>query len=261
MMLTDFLKNPSGKGDVGSNSKIIAATLDSKYEKLMKEKGKKITCKVYKVLTKEIYYFHLIIPTETERDNTYDVVIELSDLEGRCKNDSSIVKYDARFFSNAPSFAYTYAKVFRDNDLLVTDLIGKFEDEQVSQDPVVRNRYGIVGYDKYLYFGVKYIYESRMLSKLTIGYQAIRYSKTLFVPQIRSMTTIMKEYRIAEGKLKKRFKKDKPDKSSSDSSKVRTSQQGDAGIYQVEKTTPKGKVKPASKTISKKKTVAKLKKK
>ena len=254
MILADFLSNPSGKGDVGANSKAIATMLDSKYDKLMKEKGKKITCKIYKVLAKEIYYFHLVIPTETERDNSYDVVIELSDLEGQRKGDTSIVKYNARFFSNAPSFAYTYAKVYKNNDLLVKDLEGKFEPEQLSQHPDTRNRYGIVGYDKYLYYGVKYIYESRMLSKLTIGYQSVRYSKTLVVPQIRSIATIMKEYRIAEGKLKDKHRKRQstgPSKSSSDSSKIKTSHSGDSGVHHIEKVSPKSKVVPKKKATTK----------
>ena len=254
MILADFLSNPSGKGDVGANAKVIATMLDSKYEKLMKEKGKKITCNVYKVLTKETYYFHLVIPTETERDNTYDVVIELSDLEGQRKGDVSVVRYNARFFSNAPSFAYTYAKVYKDNDLLVKDLEGKFEPEQLSQDPDTRNRYGIVGYDKYLYYGVKYIYESKMLNKLTIGYQSIRYSKRLVVPKIRSVATIMKEYKIAEGKLKdkQRKKLTGPSKSSSDSSKIKTSHSGDmSGVHHVEKVSPKGKIAPNKKVATK----------
>ena len=253
MILADFLSNPAGKGDIGSNAKTMAAMLDSKYDKLMKEKGKDISCKIYKVLTKEIYYFHLVIPTETERDNTYDVVIELSDLEGQRKGDSSIIKYNARFFSNATSFAYTYAKVYKDNDLLVKDLEGKFEPEQLSQHPDTRNRYGIVGYDKYLYYGVKYIYESKMLNKLTIGYQSIRYSKTLFVPQIRSIATIMKEYKIAEGKLKDKQKKQssKPGKSSSDSSKIKTSHSGESGVHSVQKITPNAKVTPKKKTSPK----------
>ena len=109
MTLKDFLTNPSGKGDTALNTKALTSILDSKYNKLLEKKERLIKCDIYKVLSKEIYYIHLIIPTETERDNTYDVVIELSDLEGAHKRDTSIVNYEARFFSNTPSFAYTYA--------------------------------------------------------------------------------------------------------------------------------------------------------
>lgn len=242
MTLKDFLANPSGKGDTALNTKAIASMLDGKYSKLLEKKERLIKCNIYKVLTKEVYYIHLVIPTETERDNSYDVVIQLYDSEGAHKHDLSIANYDAKFFSNAPSFAYTYAKVYRDNGLLIDNLQSKFDKQQLTGNPDVRNRYGIVGYDKYLYYGVKYILESKMLNKVTIGYRSIRYSAPVFIPQIRSVDKIMQEYHRAEQKLKKKGSKSlssKPDKSS-DNKSLR----GDAGIYKkpVTPASPKAKI-------------------
>lgn len=256
MTLKDFLTNPSGKGDTALNTKAIASILDSKYSKLLEKKERLIKCTIYKVLTKEVYYIHLVIPTETERDNTYDVVIQLSDLEGAHKHETSIVNYDAKFFSNAPSFAYTYAKVYRDNELLIQSLQNKFDKQQLTGNPDMRNRYGIVGYDKYLYFGVKYIMESKMLSKLTIGYRSIRYSAAVFVPQIRSIDKIMQEYHRAEQKLKK--SKDKSGSDKQQKERTNRSLQGDAGIYKkpVSPVSPKAKV-----TGTGAKTVKRVKKK
>ena len=250
MTLTDFLTNPSGKGDTALNTKALASILDGKYDKLIKEKEKLIKCTVYKVLTKEVYYIHLVIPTETDRGNTYDVVVQLSDLEGAHKTDLSISKYDARFFSNAPSFAYTYAKVYKDNDLLIPDLQNKFDSQQLKGNPDVRNRYGIVGYDKYLYFGVKYIMESKMLNKVAMGYRAIRYSVKLVNPKIRTVEKILQEYHRAERKLKHKVYVP-------DSKPLR----GDAGIYTkkpIEPVSPKGKI---AGTTSTRKSVKRIKKK
>lgn len=253
MTLKDFLTNPSGKGDTALNNKAIASILDGKYSKLIETKERLIKCNIYKVLTREVYYIHLVIPTETDRGNTYDVVIELSDIEGAHKRDTSIVNYETRFFSNAPSFAYTYAKVYKDNDLLIHSLYGKFDEQQIKGNPDVRNRYGIVGYDKYLYFGVKYIYESKMLNKIAIGYRAIRYSANLFVPQIRSTDKILQEYHRAEAKLRK--KQGKSPVSKSDNKSLR----GDAGIYKNQPVKP---VSPKSKIVgSAAKTVKRVKKK
>lgn len=254
MTLADFLSNPSGKGDTALNTKAIASMLDSKYERLMDNKGDKIVCKVYKVLAKEVYYVHLIIPTETERTNTYDVVIELSDLEGSHRNDSSIARYDARFFSNTPSFAYTYAKVYLDNDLLIPQLEDKFEDEQISQNPDTRNRFGIVGYDKYLYFGVKYVYESKILNKLTLGYRALRYNPMLFIPKIRTSEKIIQEYHRANRVLRKEQGKP-PLKADNVHSKIRTNVKNDSTVHVVQ---PK---RPVNKIGSKAKSCARILKK
>ena len=205
------------------------------------------------MLTKDVYYIHLIIPTETERDNSYDVVVQLSDLEGAHKLDTSIAKYDARFFSNAPSFAYTYAKVYKDHDLLIPDLQNKFDRQMLTGSPEVRNRYGIVGYDKYLYFGVKYILESKMLNKIALNYRSIRYSNNIFNPKIRSVDKILQEYHRAERKLKT-----KTVVSHKDSER---SLKGDAGIYKNKPKEPVSPVAPKAKIKSSPKTAKRIKKK
>lgn len=257
MTLAEFLSSPSGKGDTALNTKALTSILDGKYAKLLEKKERLIKVSVYKMLTKEVYYIHLIIPTETERDNSYDVVIQLSDLEGAHKLDTSIAKYDARFFSNAPSFAYTYAKVYKDNDLLIPDLQNKFDSQMLTGNPDIRNRYGIVGYDKYLYFGVKYILEAKMLNKIALSYRSIRYSPKLFTPKIRSIDKILQEYHRAERKLKKTT-------STTDSKSTRSGERslkGDAGVYQNKPIAPVSPVKPKSKITSSPKTVNRIKKK
>ena len=252
MTLKEFLSNPSGKGDTALNTKALATMLDGKYETLLKKKESLIKSTIYKVLGKEVYYIHLIIPTETERDNSYDVVIQLSDLDKKHKGDLSIVNYDARFFSNAPSFAYTYAKVYKDNDLLVHNLENKFDAQQITDNPDTRNRYGIVGYDKYLYFGAKYIVESRMLTKVTLGYRSIRFTNIVFNSKIRSVEKIMQEYRRAERDLKAKKKPSSKQAKQKENEKLL---KGDVGIYhtkQIDPIAPKSKIEGSKNTSVKK---------
>lgn len=199
MKLKDFLENPAGKGDSSTNRAILRSILDSKYDNLVKNKH--ISHKIYKVLNKQEYYVHLIIPSETERTNTYDVVLKFTD-SGDTNSDLTILNYDVTFFCNAPSFAYTFGYVFYKDGLLINELWDKLGKTIINNAPSTRNRYGIVNYDKYLYFGAKYVYESRLLIKSTLRLRSINYSKIVFHGSIRNLDTIMSEYQKAKNKLR-----------------------------------------------------------
>lgn len=199
MTLNEFLKNPVGSGDTSTNTKIISSTLNSKYYDLLKS-GKKIKCIIYK--DKYDYYYHLTIPSETGRGNSYDVVIQFIGNKGLAGSTSSVKDYPIKLFSNSPAFAYTYANAYKKNDLLVDCLTKKFESQMVKKPAKVRNRYGIIGYDKYLYFGAKHIQESNLLSKEIANSLSVKFSRKLFVDNIRSIDKIMHEYSVAEKKNK-----------------------------------------------------------
>jgi len=207
MILKDFLENPAGKGDSSmTNRAMLRSMLDSKYDKLVQNKQIKHT--IYRMLNQDTYFVHPVIPTETERDNSYDVVFKFTGTVDT-KSDISLNNYNVRMFCNAPSFAYTFARVYIKEDLMVPELIEKFPKEITQFDPEVRNRYGIVNYDKYLYFGAKYVVESRMLSKTTINIRSVSYSDLVFKQRVRSFDKIMNEYRRAKNKLTENKKAEK----------------------------------------------------
>ena len=138
--------------------------------------------------------------------------------------------------------------------MFIDSLSNKYEKEILSLDPKVRNRYGIVNYDKYVYFGAKFIMESRLLTKASLNLRSITYSKTVFNARIRSLGTIMNEYHKAEKKLKN--KKETTKKTThSTQPKIKTT-----GGIKTAKTVkpktpkqPKAKVSKTVKTLSKKK--------
>ena len=155
MKLKEFLDNPAGKGDSSLNRTVLKETLDAKYNRLVRNKNDKIKVTVYRVLMSNNYYIHLVIPSETDRDNTYDVVLFFEQEEKTALATSLLSTHNVKFFANSPSFAYTFGKVYYDEGLLIDSLKHKFPDEILNQAPEVRNRYGIVNYDKYIYFGCK----------------------------------------------------------------------------------------------------------
>ena len=146
-----------------------------------------------------------MIPTETKRDNSYDVVLYFYP-ESNEQSMSLLNTHNVLFFCNAPSFAYTFAKVYDTEKLLIPELKNKFPDEIFGSNPEVRNRYGIVNYDKYLYFGCKYVYESRLLNRASLPLRSFNYNSQIFQTKIRTLDRIMIEYRKAEKDLKNKEK-------------------------------------------------------
>lgn len=205
MKLKEFLENPMGKGESSTNRALLKEVMDSKYEKLVKDKGKLFKVNIFHELTTDNYFVHLVIPTETYRDNSYDVVLYFY-TEEKKQSLSLATTHDLKFFSNSPSFAYTFAKVYHDEGLLIEQLANKYPDEILKSNPEIRNRHGIVNYDKYLYFGCKYILESRILDRNTIGLRSINYTPIMLNQKVRTLDKIMVEYRKAEVKLKQKRK-------------------------------------------------------
>lgn len=258
MTIREYLENPMGKGDSSiPNRAALIASLNEKYLSLDRRKGKDIKMTIYRVPLKNEYYFHLIIPSETERDNTYDVVFRFFDPENAHNRELTISGFDIQVFTNTPSFAYTFAYVYRQSGLLIEWLSKKLGKKPVTQQAVVRNKFGLINFDKYLYFGAKYILESKHMNRIAIESTSIPMNRAGFERKIRSLEQIMREYDTAKSKLrteKRHVKKSTRTKVSG------TTMSGDAGLYNRNNKKPTPPMK-ASKSVKHPKTVKRLSKK
>lgn len=205
MILKDFLENPVGKGDASINASLITESLRIKYEASYSDNSKnKIGVKVFHQPLKDIYWIWLIIPSETGRGNSYDVVYKFINPDPKNRLGLSISKFDIEIFANSPSFAYTYAYVYNQNKLLVPELSGKLGGTFMKRSPDTRNRNQIILFDKYVYFGAKYIMDSKLLNRAIIDTRAKKYDAKYLSNNIRSLSKIMDEYQIAEQKIRKK---------------------------------------------------------
>lgn len=208
MTLANFLENPIGKGDASiPNKSLILGALSAKYDKLTdgsRGDKKTIQMKVYRNSGSDVYWFWLVIQSESERDNTYDVVFKFFDASGHNDATKPISKFDFQVFANTPSFAYTYAYVYNENNLIIPELKDRLGRTFYMDAPVVRNRNQNIMYDKYIYFGARYILESKKMNRLALEMIAKPYNEKYLVSHIRTLSTIMEEYRKAEAKLKKK---------------------------------------------------------
>lgn len=241
--LQEYLDNPMGKGSTAiMNRQLIKSDLDTRFEKLLKE-NKKFEYKVYQ--DKFDYYFHFMIPSESERNNTYDVVLQFTKGEHGLIEDPSLKNYTLKFFSNCPSFVYTYAYVYNDYELMIDFLKGKYDDITLTDSPITRNPGEIINFEKSIYFACKYLDSNKtLMNKIVIAATVKKLNKNELFKKIRATSTIMLEIKKENNRLKDdKKKKTEPIKKSRDlplSNKVRGSKS--SGVTKINKIKPLKKI-------------------
>lgn len=202
MKIKEFLNNPVGKGAIVPGKDIILTNLDYRLEVLLRYK--KININVY--TQEENVYYHLEIPTESrERENTYDIIIKFKPTSQANILDKSYKQYDIEFFSNCPSFTYTYAYVAKLNGYLIPEFENKYEEIVLKYPPVSRNPGLTFGYEKSIYFACKYLLEDkqRLLKS---------YAKTHGKPLTKNTMKEIKHMNVVEEEIRREKSKKKENK-------------------------------------------------
>lgn len=177
MTFDDYIKNPMGdKVAVMSNREIYRAMYKAKYEAIMVRENGKVNYKVYKDKRKHTYYLHILVPSEAISKFYYDVVIKFipsktSDIEGSIKN------YDVQFYSNDPSFVYTFAHAFMKEDLFIKELSSRMSREAITKRPVEKNPKEEIAYVKSLYFAYLIMKDKSLFAKVILDPAAIPYDE------------------------------------------------------------------------------------
>lgn len=210
--MRDYLSNPMGTGSTAvANKNIIKQNLDSRYAKLI-EKHKDFTVKVYNIKGTMGYFFHIIIPSETRDDGTYDIVLRLYPEDRDIAKDASIKRYIMQVFSNCPSFTYTYAYVFHEYNMLIDLLKDKYGKQVLSDNPIVRNPGEVINFEKSIYYACKYITEhAGYIQKITLEPRVKTISEEEFFKLIRDIDTISAEVEQGNNRIKAIKKKQKDD--------------------------------------------------
>ncbi len=154
MILEDFLKHPAGKGAIIPGKDDLLTRLNIRFDFMLDKKGVNVNIYTHK----DDVYYHFLIPTETlERNNVYDVVIKFTPGDKSNLLDKTYKQYNIEFFSNCPSFVYTYAYVANLNGYFIKELADKYEQETLKYPPTSRNPGNIFGYEKSIYFACRYL--------------------------------------------------------------------------------------------------------
>lgn len=259
--LREFIDNPMGKGSNAIPSRqLIRDDLKNRLDKILSNKDKDIKLSIYKY--RDMYFFHFLIPSENmKRKNTYDVVLQFIPNEDSI-NQKNLNNYHVKFFSNSPSFTYTYAYAFNLYGLFIEELSNKFDKIIFENPPVTRNPGEVISYEKTIFFACQYLIDNsvKYLTKSTIDLIAKKYIENDFVKKIRTSETIENEIKREDMRIKREEEKETKNKNNSSGrgngpkltgknklSSVKTTQQEKGGIS---KFTDKGKIVPRKSTIT-----------
>ena len=155
MTVSDYLSNPYGKG----TSMVSSSEIRQKVQKeLSQDYPEPITYKIYSTKRDDII-IHCIMPSRTKRGVYYDVVFQINISMKADNTRQGIGKYPFKCFSNSPSFYYTFARAFRDQDMICDWLWKKYDLKVRWKNPDTRNPSRIIGYERTVYSCLWQVYQ------------------------------------------------------------------------------------------------------
>ena len=195
--LRQMIDNPTGKGSGNVAARFrIKQAMSSMYIKVLQKYRTKFFAVPYLYNDGRIL-FHVKVPSEAYNINriSYDVLIEFEPKEG-----TRLALRDAKFFSNSPSFIYTYAYVFNQKDILIPKFASKLPTLCLTQPPVVRNPVESLGFEKSIYIAGKYLLDSFALGETYIkkfGKKANALTEADLIRRIADPATLVAVYQHA----------------------------------------------------------------
>ena len=151
MTFDQYIQNPMGiANSVMSNREMYRNMNMMKLDAIMVRETGKIDYKLYK--GKNSYYAYIKVPSEVVEKFYYDVVIEFTPSKKTKKNDKTLRSYNVRFYSNDPSFVYTFAHAFIKNNLFISNYADRMSKEAIKHVAKEKNPHNTVGYVKSLFF-------------------------------------------------------------------------------------------------------------
>lgn len=187
--LEEFYKNPSGKGITSNNVSSVRYVMDARYDILTKKLKKKMPVTVFEE-SERSYYFWIVIPSDM-RDYNYDVVIHLYSIEE--DPSSSLRKWNVQFFSNCPSFVFTYAYAYNANGLFIPFLAKKLG-RATTELPSEKNPDLQVEWDKSIYYAMKVLMTNlRYTQRFVVKRMAEPFSEKELASRLRSFDEVMKD--------------------------------------------------------------------
>lgn len=161
-----YISNPAGSGaSVLHNKDMYKQMYTSKFDAIMMRENGKLDYKLFENKKKGIFYCYIKIPSEVVNNFYYDVIVELRPSKNNSPSDSSLKYYNVRFFSNDPSFVFTFCYAFNKNGLFITELAPRMDRTALTHTATVKNPRNEIGYVKSLYFAFLAMDRLRLFTK------------------------------------------------------------------------------------------------
>lgn len=178
-----YIHNPMGYGTmIMSYRNMYKDLYTKKFDAILLRENGNIDYFLWKDKKHNVYYIHIKIPSEVVSNFYYDTVIQFT---ANIKNPSavSLKEYLVKFYSNDPSFVYTFAYAFNKNKLFIDDLSSRINKISLTKRSAIKNPKDEIGYVKSLYFAFL-VMDSKKLFNISYWNGANIYDKNTFIKNI-----------------------------------------------------------------------------
>lgn len=211
----EYIKNPMGrKNSVFSQREMFRNLYKQKLDNILARELGKVDYKLFIYKDKYIAYFK--IPSEVVPKFYYDVVVEFYPGDNTIKMDGNLENYNVKFFSNDPSFVYTFAYAFNKHDLIFKDMDSKLPKIALKTSAKEKNPENQIGYVKSLFFTYLLMRQYGLFSKSKFETYAKSYDKKALLKEIEDADIKIGKRQEEGSKIKKGIKfvdKDKKSRS------------------------------------------------
>ncbi len=205
-----YIQNPMGiKNSVISNREMYRGMYIDKLDKILVREVGKVNYFLYK--DKNKFYVHMRIPSEVVDKFYYDTIIEFYTDKKELLSSRTLSDYYVKFYSNDPSFVFTFAHAFIKNKIFIEDLESKMSKQAIQKNADIKNPANQVGYVKSLYFAYLLMKQYGLFNKIQYETNAKPYNKKELLTHIEHADTKIQKRQEgeAEQKKKKRIEREK----------------------------------------------------
>ena len=198
-----YINNPMGeKSSVVTQRGMYKELYSNKLGKILLREGGRVNYYLY--TDKDRYLVYLKIPSEAIDKFYYDVIIEFYTNDNGIKSSRSLKDYNVKFYSNDPSFVFTFAHAFIKNKIFCEDFVSKMSKEAVKHKASEKNPKNIVGYVKSLYFAYLIMQNYGLFSKAKYETEGNPYKQKELLKQIMNADEKIQLRQAAAAELQKK---------------------------------------------------------
>lgn len=153
MTFDQYIANPMGiKNAVFSNKDMYRNLYLEKLDKILVREVGKVSYTLFIDDASDTYYCHMKVPSEVIDKFYYDTIIKFYTTENDIRSSKSLSGYYVKFYSNDPSFVFTFAYAMLSNGVFIKELVPRMSKEAVTKAAKERNPKNEVGYVKSIFF-------------------------------------------------------------------------------------------------------------
>jgi len=199
MTLQEYINNPLGKTNaLIPHREMYRQLYADKLNKIMVRENGQVNYTLYE--SSDAYICHIKVPSEVVDKFYYDVVIKFKKEKG-IKN---LLDSQVKFYSNDPSFVFTFAHAFIKNKMFIEELEDKMSKEAVKERAYIRNPKDQVGYVKSLYFAYLLMQQRGLFNPVKYEIERKPYSDRILKSNIMHADEKIRLRQEAQEKLNKK---------------------------------------------------------